>query len=408
MDVFVARQPIFDRKENVVGYELLYRDRREADRAPECVTIDMSSRVIVDAFVGIGLDHLTDGRAAYINCGRELLLSGTIELLDPRLVVVEILETVDPDETVVAACRALAGRGYRFALDDFVLDERWEPLLDIAEVVKIDVLQRSTEETARLVDRVRSTDAYLLAEKVETRETLEFCKALGFDLFQGYVFKRPETVSGRDMTATEVQVLKLMNLVRDANVPDSVREKEFGVDIALAYKLLRIVNSATVGGRGIKSIGHAIRLLGRNSLYRWLALLLAASAGDRRRVRVELLQTALVRARFCELIGRRTDDHRAGGSLFLVGLFSLLDTIIGAPMEQILDRLELDAEIRDALILRAGRFGAVLALVEAYEVGAWNELPRLASSIDLPTYVLAPSYLEALVWAREHTRPLFD
>src|SRR5690606_35111078 len=131
MDVFVARQPIFDRQDRVVGYELLYRDRLHSDRAPAHVTVDMSTRVIVDAFVGIGLEHLTDGRPAYINCGRDLLLSGTIELLDPKLVVVEVLETVDPDEAVVGACRDLAGRGYRFALDDFVLDERWTPLLEI-------------------------------------------------------------------------------------------------------------------------------------------------------------------------------------------------------------------------------------------------------------------------------------
>ncbi len=408
MDVFVARQPIFDRQDRVVGYELLYRDRLHSDRAPAHVTVDMSTRVIVDAFVGIGLEHLTDGRPAYINCGRDLLLSGTIELLDPKLVVVEVLETVDPDEAVVGACRDLAGRGYRFALDDFVLDERWTPLLEIAEVVKIDVLHRSTEEITGLVDRIRSTDAYLLAEKVETREVLEFCKTVGFDLFQGYVFQRPETVSRKDLTAMEVQVLKLMNLVRDPNISDAVLEEEFGVDIALAYKLLRIVNSATVGGRGIQSIGHAIRLLGRTSIYRWLALLLAASARDRRRLTMELLLTALLRARFCELIGRRMGDHRIGGSLFLVGLFSLLDTILGAPMERILDRLELDVEIRDALIQRTGRFGTVLTLVEAYELGMWNELPRLASSIDLPTQVLGPSYLEALNWAREHLPPLFE
>lgn len=401
MDVFVARQPIFDRHDRVVGYELLYRDQRDSQSAPSHVTPDMSSRVIVDAFVGIGLHELTEGMPAFINCSRELLLSGTIELLDPGTVVVEILETVEPDDAVVAACHMLAERGYRLALDDFILDERWTPLLGLAEIVKVDVLQRTRDEVAALIDRIRGSDAYLLAEKIETREVLEYCRALGFDMFQGYVFQRPETVAGKDLTTTEVQVLKLMNLVRDPTLPDASLEEEFGLDVSLTYKLLRIVNSATVGGRGIRSIGHAIRLLGRKSLYRWLALMLAASARNRGRIGVELLQTALIRARFCELIGYRMGDHRVSGPLFLVGLFSLLDAILGAPMERILERLELDQELRDALIMRAGLFGTVLSLVEAYEVGKWHELPRLASSIDLPTYVLSPSYVEALRWSRE-------
>lgn len=315
--------------------------------------------------------------------------------------VIEILETIEPDDAVVDVCRALAERGYRLALDDFVLTDGWAPLLEVAEIVKIDVLHRTSDEVAEMVDRIRSADAYLLAEKVENREVFEHCRALGFDLFQGYFFKRPETIAGKDLTTTDIQILKLLNLVRDPRLPDSALEEAFGVDVALTCKLLRIVNSATIGGRGIRSIGHAIRLLGRKSLYRWLALLLAVAAGRRGRVGHEVLQTALIRARFCELIGRRMDDRRAGSSLFLVGLFSLLDAILAAPMEQILARLELDAELRDALTMRAGTYGAVLALVEAYEGGMWHELPRLASAIDLPTYVLAPSYLEALTWARE-------
>jgi EAL and modified HD-GYP domain-containing signal transduction protein len=402
MEVFVARQPIFDRNDRVVGYELLYRSNGLSSRAwtPGTGVDEMSSHVIVDAFLGIGLHRLTGGRRAYINCSRELLLSGNLELLDPRMVVLEILETVEPDDDVVAACERLAAGGYRIALDDFAFTDPWIPLLRIAHVVKIDVLGRTPQEIEELVMRLRGCPALLLAEKVETREVHDSCLALGFDLFQGYFYSRPETLSRSDLSVREIGVVRLLNLIRNLDAPDIELENAFRSDVSLSYKLLRMANSAALGSSGIRSIGHAIRLIGREPLYRWLALLLVSSSVKGGGIDAELVQTALVRARLCELIAETTGRRAIAGSLFLVGLFSLLDALLGQPMEEVLSQMVLNNSVADALLHREGPLAPTLDLVEAYEAGQWEDVAFRARAAGMDTEVLPELYLQALTWAR--------
>lgn len=401
MEVFVARQPIFDRAERVAGYELLFRSSLMSSQAPRAPHYDMSSRLIVDTFLGIGLSRVTAGLPAYINCTRELLLSGALELLDPRQVVLEVLETTEIDDELVAACEHLAASGYRLALDDFVFRSEWEPLLRLAEVIKVDVLTHTGEALEELVDRLRSCNAYLLAEKVETREGYETCRRLGFDLFQGYHFSRPEMLSRRDLDVTQLKVLRLLNSVRDLAAPDATLEETFRSDVSLSYKLLRMANSAAVGANGIQSIGHAIRLLGRESLYRWLALMLVSSSRKRSGIDNELVYTILVRARMCELIGETTGQSARMGSLFLVGLFSQLDTLLGLEMEEALAHLVLSAEVREALIERSGPLAPVLELALAYEAGEWDRVQEFASEVGIRTTELPHQYLRAMAWAGE-------
>src|SRR5690606_3067766 len=362
MEVFVTRQPIFDRHDRVAGYELLYRRSPTSARAPQMVTPALSTRVIADAFLGIGVHRVTDGRPAYLNCGRELLLSGLLELFDPRHVVIELLETVEPDDEVIAACQALSEAGYRIALDDFEYRARWEPLLRIADVIKVDVLAHSPAELEKAVARLRRYNAMLLAEKVESAEVRDRCLRLGFDLFQGFHFRRPETVAHRDISVAQIRILKLMNLMRDLNIPDARLEDEFRADVPLSYKLLRMANSAAIGGIGIQSLGHAIRLLGRQPLYRWLSLLLLSSARRRGGIDEELVHASLVRARFAELTAQHAGRAADAGALFLIGLFARLDDLLGTPMTEILDQLVLDAPVREALLDRAGPYADLLNL----------------------------------------------
>lgn len=401
MEVFVTRQPIFDLYDRIAGYELLYRATPGAAQAPPTVSAEMSNRVILDAFLGIGLQRVTDGRPAFINCTRELLLSGNVEILDVRHVVIEVLESIEPDEQVVAACEHLASLGYRIALDDFAFEPEWEPLVRIAYVVKVDVLQWSYEELAARVAPLRGRDVLLLAEKVESSNVRRQCVELGFDLFQGYHFSQPELVTQRDLSVDEMRILELLNLMRDLNIPDAKIEDRVRADLSVSYKLIRMAHSAAIGGTGVQSVGHAIRLLGRDRLYRWLAMLMLSTIGDRRGIDEERVSTALLRARFCELIGQRTGNRRAAGALFLTGLFSLLDAIMGVPMEDILEHMDLEPSIRHALLDRSGVYGAVLATVEAYQFARWDELPRLASAIPVAPNDLARMYLESLDWCRK-------
>jgi EAL and modified HD-GYP domain-containing signal transduction protein len=402
MEIFVARQPIFDRANRVAGYELLYRNGIRTGEAsdPNADLARMSSTVLVNAFLGIGLHRLTDGRPAFLNCSRELLLGPMLELLHPSQVVIEILEDVEPDEAVLAACRRLVRAGFRIALDDFVSSERYAPLVDLATVIKIDVLAYTPAELEALVGRLRSSPASLLAEKVETPELHEVCVGLGFDYFQGYFYSRPETRARPDLSVQQLQLLRLLNLLRDLDTSVATLEDAFRSDLSLSYKLMRIANSAAFGHTGIDSIGHAIQLLGREPLYRWLALLLVGSVARQGGLGRELAQLVMVRARMAELVAESTQLRRAAGSLFLVGLFSLLDAILGQPMEEALSQLSLTAPVASALLRREGPFAPILHLVEAYETARRDDVATHAAEVGLSTEAVPTLYVEALAWAR--------
>lgn len=402
MEIFVARQPIFDKANQVAGYELLYRNgiRQEVAESSDTELSEMSSTVLVNAFLGIGLHRLTNGKPAFLNCSRMLLLGPTLELLNPSQVVIEILEDVEPDDAVVAACKRLVRSGFRLALDDFVFSERHAPLVELASVIKIDVLAYTREELEALVARLRSSAASLLAEKVETRELHEFCVGLGFDYFQGYFYSRPETLARPDLSVQQLHLLRLLNLLRDLDTSPAALEDAFRSDLSLSYKLLRIANSAAFGNTGIDSIGHAIQLLGREPLYRWLALLLVASVTRRGGLGRELAQLVMVRARLAELLAEATRRPHAAGPLFLVGLFSLLDTILGQPMEEALSQLSLTAPVQAALLRREGPLAPALNLVEAYETARWDDVATCAMQLGLSAETVPQLYIEAVTWAR--------
>ncbi|RMH11889.1 MAG: EAL domain-containing protein [Gemmatimonadetes bacterium] len=404
MDIFVARQPIFDARRRVVGYELLYRDGSGATEAGEYDPTRMSSQVIVDAVLGLGLMSLASGRSVFLNFNREMLLSGVADVLDPDRVVIEVLETVEPDEEVVAACRALTERGFTLALDDFVYTPAWEPLLELAGVVKIDVLSAG-EHLDELVERVRPFGVELLAEKVETAAVHRRCRELGFDYFQGFYYFRPETVRGKDLSAQTVAVIRLLNLIRDPRATEATILEAFRSDPGLSYKLLRMVNSAALGGRGVASLGHALRLLGRDPLYRWLSLLLISGRDVRSGERQELLRSAVLRGRMCELLGdvlrrgSRSRDVPQPDALFLVGLFSQLDVLLSVPMDDVLSQIHLAQDLRDALLARAGEAGVLLAAVEAYQRAEWQTARRLLDEVGVDADVLPDLYVDALAWA---------
>ncbi len=406
--VFVARQPIFDATNHVHGYELLYRGSATADTAGEgsdgSLAEAMAPGVVVDVLLGMGLGDLTGGRPAYLNVTRPMIVDGAVELFDPKQVVVEVLEDVRPDEETIPALERIAGLGYRIALDDFVVHPDSEPFLLLASVVKVDLLQHTPDQLEALVDRVRPYGAALLAEKVEDEAAHQAALDLGFEYFQGYHFSRPQTLARRDLTVEQMNVMRLLNLVNDPETSDPEVERVFRGDVSLSYKLLRMVNSAAMGGRGIVSIGHALRLLGRQSLHRWLALMLASGASHG--PRGELAQSALLRAGMCERIALGSGHSGAAPALYMTGLFSRLDALLGAPMADLLDRIDLRPEVYQALTARRGPLAPVLALVEAYEGGHWLEVPGLVKSAHATSLDLREVYLDALFEADRHIRAL--
>ena len=399
-DAIVARQPIFDDRQKLVGFELLYRHSEDATSACGATPAVMASTTVVQAVLGIGLERLTEGERVWINLSRDLIVEHAWELLDPKAVVLEILETVEPDADVVAACMDAKQKGFVLALDDFEWHEKWIPLLQIVSMVKVDVQGKTQEQLKPVVAKLKTFNVKLLAERVETDAVRSECAAIGFTLFQGYFYCQPETVVKRDLSAAESSALQLLNLVRNEATPTGSVEQAIKRDPALTFKLLRIVNSAAMGFKEIESIPHALRLLGRTQLERWLTLLVMASftnGGARQR---ELFKLSLTRARLLELMS----DVNERDQRFLVGMFSMLHVLLQAPMKDVIATLQLSESVSQALLERTGPHGALLAGLEAYEVGDWDRVELVTGNDDRALVQIAAHYPAALGWAIEQVK----
>ena len=399
--VYVARQPIFELNRGLYGYELLYRRDANVDHA-DGETGAMSAEVIVDALLGIGLRAIAGGSVAFVNFSQAQLISETWALFDPAEVVIELLETVVPNEDTLAVCRKMVAACYKIALDDYVHTEANSKLLEFATIAKIDVLERTDEQIAAIARELKPHGIRLLAERVETATMRDACVKLGFEFFQGYLFSKPETLSKSDVAPSQLATMRLLNLLNDPATPDQTLDQAFQSDLALSYKLLRIVNAASMGGRGVTSIPHAIRLIGRNALHRWLSVVLVASMGKRGDVTHELALTSITRARMCELLAANARTARPTGSAFLVGLLSLLDVLFEVPMDKILSHIELSDEVTTALLQRGGPLGTPLKLVESYENADWDGAQQLAEASDVPEDILGNLYIDSLHWAAQH------
>ena len=401
--VFIARQPIFDTDRRRVAYELLYRAHRDATQAIGVSESHICGDTALHALLSIGLDRLTAGTTAFVNITREHLLGELYKIFDPTAVVLELLETVDGDAAVVEACKRAVDEGYRLALDDYDSRASLDPLLPYASIVKLDVLGKTTGQLEPVVARLKGMGLTVLAERVETAEMLQACEAMGCVLFQGYVFSRPETLDGRAVNVQHARVFNIMALLNEPDVTDAALEEAFRSHPALSLSLLRIVNSASFGARSVDSIAHAIRLVGREALSRWMLIMLIATVGSQSPVAHEAVVEALVRGRFCETV---TAHGLAGDptARFLVGLLSRMDALLGLPMEAVLERLPVSVDVRDALLAGTGPHAPVLRLAEAYERGEWAEVDAADSVAIALRAELAGLYADAALWATERLR----
>ena len=391
-DVFVARQPIFDGQLDLWGYELLFRRANES----AAVVGDhdaATSTVVINAFTEIGLENLVGRHAAWLNVSRDFVLSRLPLTLPPKRIVLELLENQQVDDQLVGCLAHLRGLGYTIALDDFIWDEEHAPLVEHVGIVKIDFLARTDDEIAADVARLRRPGVMLLAEKVETRADYRRALDLGFDLAQGYFFCQPETVSARGVAPSRLSVMELVGALQDPEISLHTIEELIARDVALSYRLLRYINSAFFGmRREVSSIGRAVTLLGLENVKRWSTLTAFAGIDDKPR---ELISTALVRARFCELAGEHYGDTDAD-QLFTLGLFSVVDALMDAPMPEILRQIPFPEDMTRALVAGHGPKGRVLDAAIACERG------------DAPSDALAALHTESLAWATGASADLFD
>ena len=394
-DVLIARQPIFDRGIHVVGYEILFRGE-DLNEARLLNRSTATATVVLNSLTEIGLDRIVGTHMAWINVPRGFLLEGLADTLPPRATCFEILEGELIDDEMIQAIAALKAKGYRIALDDFELTDETARLLPLADVVKLDYLMLGRDGMAEQVQQLRGHNVQLLAEKVETHADHAYCAALGCDLFQGFFYRKPELLSSRRIELSRGSVLQVIAALQNAELQFADIEPLIAHDVPLSLRLLRYINSAFFGlPHEVASVRQAMVLLGLANIRRWASLTVLCSLEGRPS---ELTTTALVRARFCELAAPLL--RRDGSELFTLGLFSLIDAMMDAPLAEILDQIPFPQELQAALLHHEGEMGALLDCVGALEEGYFGD----ARSI-LPE--AGELYVRALIWANEAGGALF-
>jgi EAL and modified HD-GYP domain-containing signal transduction protein len=400
----LARQPILEESGEVFGYELLYRVDAEDTGGSEDVDDLASARVLADAVVSLGLDALTGGRPAFIKFTRALLVGDAWALLPPGVMTVELGSEVEADEHVLDACRRLRERECALCLDNFTLSANARLLLPFATSVKMD-FRGSPAEAPAVIHAAASLGIPAIATHVDTPELSAAALAAGFRLFQGSAYCQPRTFEANALPARKLAYLNLLGALNRENLGVAELEELVKHDLSLSYRVLRLVNSAGYGTRGeVTSIRHALLLIGREVIRRWASVW--AMAGLNNGGTPETVTVALLRARSCELVGAEMDKAEHGDGLFLLGLCSLLDVIVGRPMDQALEEMPIDAGIKAALLGSHNEARTVLDAVIAYEQGRWDDAEAALVSLGLGGGIeMQDIYSDALRWARELVRP---
>jgi EAL and modified HD-GYP domain-containing signal transduction protein len=388
---YIARQPIFDRGLDVVGYELLHRpgpdpEARVSD--PQAATM----QVVDSALVEFGLQHLVGDGRAFINVTREFLVQGMHLVFPPTRVVFELVERTVVDAALMESLSLAKSEGYNVALDDFTgRDEEW-PLVDLARMVKIDLLLTEDADLDDHVRRLKDAGTTLVAEKVETYEDLERCRDLGFDMFQGFFFARPSLLRKSVLSPDRIAAARLLAELHQPDVDVRELAEIIRRDVTLTYRVLTIVNSALYGlPRKIESVHQAIVLLGLDMIRNFASLIAMSLVRGKPS---ELVTTAVLRARMCELLAKSSGDPTTADGAFIVGLLSVLEALMDTPLTEILERLPLAEPIEAALLAREGSLGDLLAAVERYERGALADL----AEGPYPLSTMTEAYLDAVRW----------
>jgi len=393
-ELFIARQPIYNRTQHVYGYELLYRashDNFADEPDPDMAT----SQVIINALGEIGYENLVGSRLAFINLSRNFVVGKYPVPLPPKRVVIEVSDHIADDDEAMAGIAWFASQGFTIAIDKFVYQSRSAKLLELVNIIKVDVQTlREDELQAHVIALKKFPHLKLLAERVEIYEEYEMCRELGFDYFQGHFFARPKMVRRTRMPANQISLMKLLAELQDPDVKVAKLEKLISNDVGLSYKLLRYINSAFFGlPKQMESIQRAVVFLGTEVIKKWATLLVLARVEDKP---TELMVTAVIRAKMCEMLAKAKGSENED-ICFTVGLLSVLEALLDMPMEKVLAMLTLSHDVNRALLRQEGEAGELLSLALHYEFNEWDQLAHP----DIDEDTVMDAYLQAVAWASE-------
>ena len=403
MEVFVARQPIFTKKKEIFAYELLYRNNQE-NKCDEINGDIATTDVIINSFLNIGIEELSNGKLCFVNFTENLLNLKLPTYFQPNEIVVEILESVGLSQNLLDICKELKNMGYKIALDDFVLNKE-NPysysFIQLADIIKVD-FRESSEEMRREVEELSSKYKFkLLAEKIETLEEFETAVRNGYEYFQGYFFSKPVILTTLDVPEYFQNYFVIINhLSADEPNLDYITEL-IEQDLSLSYKLLKLINSPAFRPVSkIKSIRQAIVYLGLKELKKWLYILsIRGTMTKKSEWTKEILNNSLTRAKMCELIALEKNKRLEASSFFLTGMFSLMDTLLSINMDEILNLMPLGEDICEALRGNSNQMKNALDLSISIEKGEWEEVNFWCKKLLIEDEIALRCYIEALKWS---------
>lgn len=400
-NIFIARQPIYDRDLAVMGYELLYRSG-DMDVAVFKDGDQASRDTILNSFLHIGIDNLVGSALAFINLPENFVINEALTPMFKEQSVLELLEDIEPRPPVIDGIKRLKQEGYRIALDDFWHKQKLEPFLELADFVKINVGGKDQGEIRLQLDYLEGRNLKTVAAKVETEEVHILCREMGFDFFQGFFFCRPQVVQQKYMPANKLVVLNVLNKLQNPELDFDELEAILAQDVTLSYKLLRYINSAAFSLRSeVESIKDAIVLLGLKNIKHWVSLILMSKVVENKPK--ELIVTALVRGKMCELLAQRYNPDIAS-QMFIIGLFSVLDALMDTPMVDLLDTVILSMPIKLALLDKEGEHGELYQQVLFYDEHRWDEIDSSKFEIG----ALTEAYVSSVKWADQSIEALAD
>ena len=392
-EVFVGRQPIYNKDLGVYGYELLFRSGVVNNAAMGQMTADgATSTTIINSFLEIGLEKLVGTRFAFINLTQQFLFEEDMLPISPKQVVLEVLEDIPVDVKLLEALKRLKAKGFTIALDDYIYNPSHKPIVALADFIKIDITQLSQRELIQHVRELKQYKAELLAEKVETLDEFEFCVKLGFNYFQGYFLSRPRIIKSKSLPSNKLAVLNLLSVLQDQNSDIDELEEAISFDVSMSYKILKLINSAFFNfPREVESIKRAIVILGRRQLSSWASMLALSKLDDRP---PEMLHLAMTRGKMCELLAEKA-NLKPLDTYFTVGLFSALDILMERDIADVIQPLPLNEEVVAALLEHKGVLGEALLCAKNYELSDFDK----SHFRNLDSNDLFVANVEAVSWA---------
>jgi EAL and modified HD-GYP domain-containing signal transduction protein len=395
---FFARQPIFNSDRSLYGYELLHRSGPENCFGGD--DLDVASASTFDSVLLFGIEHLIPGCRAFVNCTRNSLVREFTTILPRDRVVIEVLESVEIDSEVIEACRRLKAAGYLVALDDFLDAPAWAPLVDLADFIKVDLLASPPDDQLRMAREFLPRNIRLLAEKVETYDDFRRCRSWGFTYFQGYFFSRPEMLTRRNVPANKLNYLRVLQAAQETPINSKRICDYIKAEASLSFRLLRYLNSPLFPlATEVRSIPHAVSLLGEAGTRKWVSVVTLSCMGDHKPR--ELVMLPLIRARFCELLAAAAHRPGAASDLFLLGLLSAMDAVLDMDLVDVLKEIKLRDETREALLGGQNSLREIFDLALLYERGYWDQVTPAAQKLSIDPSCLSPQYFDAVNWAEE-------